>query len=321
MNPTVYYHYWARNESPMYNNLRIPVLLSIATLRAVNPNLPIIVLEDDTDKTQPTDWLHFPEKLGFTVKPISFFLNKRYSHVKGYRYLSRLFDLRRHAESQDVLYCDLDVFWFLDPLPLACNGSDRFCFDGYNSGFFYYRPSETIEEFFDLFEAYTVGALNNGYIRELMKAHVGYESWMEVWDEMTLTFMREEHPSLIQMVPPIEHVTVRKLAEINPLHMKMLHCNGLMVANPVSKRPSEREHCRGLLCLIVKELYRLITSVLDEQDMKLIFTHQELKYFRPRQISLTDPTMIHQLITTRCDLGHFHIQKVCDALFKSQLLV
>lgn len=320
MKPTVYYHHWiGKAEKPAYNNLRVPVLLSIATLRAVNPTIPIVVLEDETSEPQPDDWLHFPDLLKFEVRPIPFFLERHYPHIIGHRFLSRLFDLRRHAHG-DVIYCDSDVFWFRDPLPLSCD-SDRFCFDGYNTGFFYYRPSDCLEQLFEIFEGYTIGALNNQEIRQLMKRYVGYETWQEVWDEMTMTFIANEHSSLIHRIPAEEHVTVKNMPYVNLAKMKMLHCNGLLVANPVYKVASEKDHCRGLLCLIVKELFGLLQSVLNESDLKLIFTPQERQYYRTMQIPFTEPKTAQRLWETRSEDGHFHMQKLCGELLKSQRLL
>ena len=321
---TVYYHHWiGQEEKPIYNNLRVPIVLSIATLRAVNPNVPIVVFEDISNNPHPEDWAHFPDKLNFEVRQIPFYLSKNYSWAKGNRFLSRIFDLRRHAFDVgwgETIYCDSDVFWLQDPLPLACN-SDRFCFDGYNTGYFYYRPSKTMDQFFELFEAYTIVALNNEVIREMLKTYVGYELWHDVWDEMTLTYIAHQHSDLIQRIPAVEHATVRKLESTNLANtMKMLHCNGLLVANPLCKREGEREHCRGITCLIIKELYERLCSVLNEDDLRMIFTEKELYHYRGVQFSITDEKQVGKLLNTRSEDGHYHLDRMCDDLFRSQLL-
>lgn len=306
---TVYYHWWgAPQESPQYSNLRVPLLLSIATLRACNPTIPIIVLDLSDYEPMPSDWLHFPEKLNFQFHRLEGHLKKNYSCSPGHKHLSRLFDLRRATDGH-VIYCDADVFWFRDVLPLATK-SNRFHFNGYNTGFFYYHPSESVDRFFELFEAYTIGALNNLDIRKQMQRYVGYQAWYEVWDEMTCTFIANEHADLIERLPPHEHVTVKHLPD-HASEMKMIHCNGLMVNNPVAKRKGEKEHSRGLACLIVKELYEKLTSVLSEDDLKLIFTDAERHSNHP-MLSIHNPEHVKKLLATQDSNGHYHLQRWCN---------
>jgi hypothetical protein len=106
MSPTVYYHNFAGEEEyPAYSNLRVPTLLSIATLRAVNPDIPIVVL-DGSKNTILDRWGNYRESLDFQVWGTDFHLQKNWSHIKGWKHLSRLFDLNRHARRGDIIYCD-----------------------------------------------------------------------------------------------------------------------------------------------------------------------------------------------------------------------
>ena len=85
----VYYHtFTGDNEFPTYKNLRVPTLLSIATLRAVNPDVEIIVLEGSNNLVNYT-WGEYPDKLGFKVWHINFHLEENWSGIKGWQHLSR----------------------------------------------------------------------------------------------------------------------------------------------------------------------------------------------------------------------------------------
>ena len=296
----VYYHiFTSKDESPSYSNLRVPTLLSIATLRAVNPSIKITVL----DGSEESDWGTFKKNLDFEVRPIEFCLKERWQHIQGWQHLSRIFDLNRHADVDDVIYCDSDVFWLKDPLPLACD-PEKFCFDGYNTGYFYFDlRSPYMDSFFEIFEAYTISAMADKKIREILKSYVGYDAWYDVWDEMITTFMVASHEELFNFMPPEEHSTARRLVG----YTKMFHCNGTMMSNYFPKRKGERLHSRGLLCLVIKEFYDNICKVLDVDDLNLIFTPDEIKFYIPQQFSLFNRARLQH---SKIEDGHYHINRV-----------
>jgi hypothetical protein len=149
--------------------------------------------------------------------------------------------------------------------------------------------------FFDLFESYTISAMADLQIREVLKRYVGYDAWYDVWDEMTTTFMAASHKDLIKILPLDEHCTARRM---DP-KAKMFHCNGTMVSNQFPQREGEREHSRGLLCLIVKEFYNNICKVLDPTD---IFSEEQLDFYLPKQHSLFDDWS-----DLKTEDGHYHV--------------
>lgn len=296
MNPTVYYHtFTGKEEFPAYSNLRVPTLLSIATLRAVNPDIAIVVLDGSEDRTNQR-WGKYQDSLDFQVWSIEFHLTKHWQHIKGWQHLSRLFDLKRHPRRSDIIYCDSDVFWLKDPLPLFWK-EDGFCFDGFNTGFFYFKPGKIIDLFFELFESYTIGAMSNLQIRQIMKSHVGYDTWYDVWDEMITTFMYHQTPDMFRILPLDEHCTARRMTP----DAKMFHANGTMVSNRFPQREGEREHSRGLLCLIIKEFYDNICKVLDPAD---IFSKKQIEFYLPKQFSLFDDWS-----DMKTEDGHYHIKR------------
>ena len=75
----------------------------------------------------------------------------------------------------------------------------------------------------------------------------------------------------------------------------MLHCNGLMIKNQTAKRLSEKEHSRGLACLLFKEFYENVCKVLDENDLRMIFTENEMQNALSQQMSLFDTAEIEQM--------------------------
>jgi len=296
--PTAVYHWFDdHGDSAPYSNLRVPIIVSIATLRAVNPDIPILVLAQED-----RDWGDFPEKLQFEVKRIPFHLNENH-RIKGWRHLSRIFDIQKFSRLKNVMYVDSDVFWFRDPLPLHHDFS-KFCFDGWNTGFFYYNRYAN-EEFFDIFEAYAKVAIYSHDFRKIMRDHIGYDAWYEVWDEMIITYMKKNHSELFNFIPVHEHSSGRNIGVQDPKMVKMFHCNGTMVPNEVPKSPNEYVHCRGLLGIIIEEFYELLQSVLTKNDIKQIYSVRELHRYLPCQFSLLkDP---RRLTRTLKEDEHFHV--------------
>ena len=314
MNTGVYYHYWSvEGDANTYQNLRSPILLSIATLRATNPLIPIVVLQEHQCQN---NWSHFPEKLNFRVQPIEFTLEKHHGDKPGWKHLSRIFDLERYAEHDTVIYSDVDVFWLRDILPLRCD-PQKFCFNGNNTGHFYYcQSSDTVQQFFEVFKAFTISALHDETIRDLMKKHA-YDAWYYVFDEMIATYMyNEKHKHLFSTMTANDHACIRNIHMVDFSLIKMLHCNGLLVANDYSKIPCEKKHCRGLCCLLFKELYDLICKVLNEKDLSSIFTSRELSYFLPQQFSLEKD--YGRILNTKSSDNHYHLQR---CLKNNRLLV
>jgi hypothetical protein len=310
MKHKVIYHWWAHDSDPHKHckNRRSPIILSIATLRAQNPDIEIDVLdctkqedeffdlldgrEEHNDPQECSRWGSYPKDLKFNVWSQELRLEKDFYDKPGYKHLSRLFDLnecqplmRRHAmnhwgmweipEDQIVIYSDADVFWFKDPLPLECDG-EKVAFNGHNTGFFYYKPiSKTYWKFIDIFKNYTKTALYNENFRQELKKYVGYDDWYYVFDEMTTSYMFHEHRELFDKINTTEHMTARDLNKDG----KMFHANGSMMHNHLAERGGEKEHCRGLLCLTFFEFYEALKKVLSFEQICDIFPLKERECF------------------------------------------
>lgn len=287
-NTIAVYHWWDHpGDDKPYANLRTPIILSIATLRAVS-DVPICVL--DMSGRPKEDWGDFPSKLGFFVDEARQTMKAHAGRVAGWQHLSRFFDLKDWSEQwpgqehENVMYVDSDVFWLRDPFPLS-GVQHKMNINRWNTGFFYFERWDC-EEFWEKFETYTMAAVFSEDIRQVLKKYVGYDAWYGVWDEMTLTYMANKHPEVFNFIPVEEHATLATIQNADLGTLKMLHANGLMVANPLCKNPGEREHCRGLLCLVIKELYHNMRKVLDDEDIFKIFTQRELLHYVPQNMSL-----------------------------------
>lgn len=290
----VFYHWW-RYPHETCTNIRTPILLSIATLRAVS-DVPIVVL-DASNKLN--DWRHFPEKLKFQVIPIGCVLEKYKDLVEGWQYLSRIYDINLYSGMcETTIYSDSDVFWLRNPLPLNID-SDKFTFDGWNTGFFYYK-TQNHKLWFDVFDSFTRASIHSEEVRSIMKKYVGYDGWYEIWDEMILSYMVHSQPYLFRLTDVNEHLTTRMLPNADKDKAKMFHCNGTMVKNPITNE----NHARGLMALLVDEFYQNVIKVMDKIDLEIIFGNQLIDYCNRNRFSLFKDQA--KLMATKDEQGLFH---------------
>ena len=305
----VFYHMWSEpHEGDVFNNIRTPVVLSIATLRACNPKIPIYVFDNTRDHesfSNPSNWGGFESILNFKVIEDKFFYKSASNRIAGWKHLSRIPDIHYGAERfgvqvENIIYSDTDVFWLQNPMPLD-KPTNKFCFDAWNSGFYYYnkKSANTKDGFMDVFKSYTSAAIYSTEVRKLMKKHIGYDEWYGVWDEMILTYMFHNHPELFHRIENEEHGVAGRMDRTNIDKMKMIHFNGVFVPNEVTGQ----DHCRGLMCIIFKEYWRRINKVLEAKDIERIFTQEELDFYLPKQTTIKEAT---KTLRPHSD-GHYHI--------------
>ncbi len=288
MNCMVVYHWWAEpDDPPVWANHRSPIILSIATLRACNPDIPIVVLDASASGKTPhnySDWGDWRQKLNFKVCRIQPSMMWAAERINGWKHLSRIddvFQFADHYESDNtIIYCDSDVFWLKNPLPLN-HDSANFCFDGWNTGFFYFNRHHATS-FRHIFSAYTTAAIYSEELRFVIGKNINYDNWYGVWDEQIITYMKSLHPELFSIIAKEEHFAMRDMGKADLDKVKMFHCNGTMVANPVTEYPGLKQHSRGLTCLIFEEFYDKLLGVLSEEDLNTIFTNAERSKFSKR---------------------------------------
>jgi len=311
MNPAIVYHWWGYpSDAPPIANLRSPIMASIGTLRGVNPTVPIYVI-DVSDEEQ--DWMNYPEQLGFRVIQKPPYL-KKYKDKEGYRNLSRQFDLARmHIQEDDIIYVDSDVFFIQNPIPLE-QPTSRFCFNKYNSGFYYFNLiSAEFKEFQEVFEAYIITALNDENFRCITKQFGSCNDYF-VLDETMMYYMYVKHPHFFNIVQPVEHFTMStyenrdeydqfKLEEV-----KMFHGNGTMVNNKFAKHQYEEKYSRGLICLGLSQLYQNLQRGLGSANTEQMFNEAEREAYLSHQMNFDDQ-FIARMIENKGESGHFYFSE------------
>jgi hypothetical protein len=308
MNEAVVYHWWGYpSDAPPIANLRSPIMASIATLRGVNKSIPIYVI-DVSDNEQ--DWMNYPDILDFKIIRQQGFLTNDYSHCQGYKNLSRLFDIvRMDIPEETILYVDSDVFFIQNPFPLENNGN-KFCFNKYNSGYYYFnKNAPDFIKFKNIFEAYVITALNDENFRCITKQFGSCNDYF-VLDETMMHYMYIKHRELFDIMQPTEHFTIGtsecndhdyKLCKIQDI--KMIHGNGTIVNNPFAKHQYEKEHSRGLICLGISQLYQNLHRAL-KSDVDKMFTTNERTAFLENQVDF-DEKFIKKIQTSKTSSGHY----------------
>lgn len=311
----IIYHWWDNYNPIAFKNIRVPILPSIATLRANNSYAPIYVL--DCNKKM-ANWGHFPRKLGFEVVPWKMsYESYNQPDVEFIARLKDIFNFTRQISADEIVYCDSDVFWLKDPLPLF-HSPDLFCSNRYNNGFFYFdKNSPAIYQFFELFAAIGLTCLNSPEIVQ----HITQKTKSAALDEKIVDYLFEIRPELVTRISPIEHATFRDflVKKINFKDFKMLHCNGLMVENKFQRTYGNRQHSRGLVTIMFKEFYDAMKSVLDHFDLELIFNCDELNYYVPKQVDLLNEDFVERLRSLNLDPSqNFHLKESFSQSFSSQ---
>lgn len=311
MNTAVVYHWWAvGTDRKPHQNIRIPLIGSIATLRAVDKEISIYVLDGSAE---PQEWDHYPEKLNFTVFKNEFQL-REYENNNGWRNLSRLFDLALFdlaIPEENIIYCDADLFWLQSPLPFKQN-PEKFCFNGFNSGFFYYnKKSPIVAKFFDLFQAYTVTALNDENFRITTRQYTTYNTIpFFVIDEQVMTYLGIKRPDLINLVEVNEHFALssRGAAEVTEAP-RNVHMHAVMVENPTDDMEWRKQWNRGITPIVLKELYDNLLSVLTPEEIKDMYGERLLNFVEPIRKSIRDKAFQAKLLATRDESGFYHLFK------------
>jgi hypothetical protein len=263
--------------------MTFPIVLSIATLRAHNEDVPIVVM-DLSDS--PQDWEDYPSKLRFKVEKVNPYLQinlQRYGfkptphHGVGLtetkpidlHMMSRPFDYWKCGERQPqnkILGCDSDIFWLKNPFPLIeekHNFIPQFVVDG-NLGLFYYdKRSKKAQATGKLWMALCLQAIYDPNFREeLIEVTPHYPT---IIDEMVMNWAIATEMSEPKPTPTWENFHIsgfRSYVSVEDIKTKIknVHCL-YSITGPQ----------RGRFCQVVQELYDALASVLSEADLKIIF--------------------------------------------------
>lgn len=288
MKPVAIYHLWAdpKIEPSPGRNIRTPVIMSIATLRG-HTDMPIYVLDYTPNKQ---DWGCFDKQLNFTVLQKTHVLD-RYRDLKGGQILSRFFDVDDFAMDipEDlVFYMDTDVFWFKSPS--IRHDPSKFCFNGYNNGFFYYNKNAVdVRKFFELYKAFVLTAINDDNFRYITRQYIKYDyNHVFVHDEAISSYIYHKRRDLVDRLDVYDHFTPYSPMPENDIDnldidnldiskLSMVHCNGIVVRNELQS-DWRGNHARGLACLLIRELYE---SAMKGTDITQCFSKEELDHYLP----------------------------------------
>lgn len=282
MDHVVLYHWWGQGGK-VAQNMAFPIILSIATLRAHNKDIPIVVM-DLSEGIQ--DWEDYPNKLNFKVERLSTFLRidvqkygfestnwhgvgKTESKPIDLHMMSRPFDYWKCGERQPqnkILGCDSDIFWLKNPLPLIKEENEfisQFVVDG-NLGLFYYdKRSSKAQATGKLWMALCLQAIYDpSFRRELVDVTPHYPN---IIDEMVMNWAISENIAMPTPTPMYEN----------------FHISGFrsFISEEEIKTKVKNVHClysitgpeRGRFCQVVNELYDALASVLSDEDLEDIF--------------------------------------------------
>jgi len=261
----IYHVFWPLSARSAYDDLTLPVVASIATLRAVNQAVSVYVLECGKGR----NWGEFPEKLNFKVVPWEFELFKhdvaRENHTN--KFCSRVSDVVKFADSTPhdlILYADVDCFWRADPFPLEFSG-DRFCVQN-NFGFFYYKKQPKALAFIEAYQSNMIHCLydeeycaHTHEVNDWGKPQIVVEQTIP-WDESCLAATRKDLPNHHCVLSSREH------------NLFLIPCEGVKMEHLTTMEfVWKGENLRGLAAVVFSEFYDLVSKVLSQQDLCLIY--------------------------------------------------
>lgn len=307
LSKAIVYHFWSNKNLTKFdqNNCefggtRNPILLSAAVLRATNPDIPIYILDIGMNlkKTEYT------ERMNLKIVHWKHHL-QRYqqdSHLSDWeaRLYSRLFDLRRfdnEIPEDIIIYNDSDVYWLSDPVTCLSGNTDNFCWNGWNSGFFYYNKHKN-DYFFDLFDAYgVVGTVNKGISLREYKPVCKYKTIFGAIlnDEIQLHYMQQHHAKLFHNIPNEEHYIIRNWLEYPHLFSLnktplMLHCNGFNEIN------------RGLIAIYFYEFRDKLLKIFTESEIFDMFKILRIPSGELIKDKYKDVTFMAQLVRNQNEI-------------------
>jgi hypothetical protein len=260
--------YW-KHESHDYcyhADLEHPVLLSMSTLRKWS-QVPIYLL-DYTD----TDWGEFPERVGFSiVKWKPYLVDERWLSESPRMLNSKPFDVMRFSETvsySKVVFCDSDIFWVGPPFPLVDEESE-FGING-NTGLFWFNKCSPV--FMEAWCALMLLSLNEYYAScdsELIKQmKIAYGGLHRTFSEEAVVFymIKEKYPSVRLrrghnvFYPSLLRQDLNNAAKRDKDNLRSIHF-----------LRAKYGRNRAYYCLLIKELYDSVHSVLGEETMNRIF--------------------------------------------------
>lgn len=156
----VIYHFWSFDSNfDFFKDCNNPIILSIATWRLYNKDIPITVL-DVSNESVSIDWDYFSNLLNFNVIKCRPFIDNRF--------ISRTWDIWECANKvpeENIIFNDADIFWLKDPFPLEKQKTNGCLLEGLhcggNTGVFYFnKKSQLTRVLFELWKKKSFEAIS-----------------------------------------------------------------------------------------------------------------------------------------------------------------
>lgn len=246
----IYHFYNTSGCLDIEQHKEAPVILSIASLRAFNKSVKIYVLDRTFGKT---NWKQWSDLLNFKVIFINGYFEKTSINLdtKDIRFMQeKVFDIASFIETipeSHIVYCDADIFWIKDPLPLEF---DKFSFSiqqnkKINSGFYFFDKNKNDHKvFFTLWQHYLLKSLVDKNFATILKKEAKYEC---ISDESSLIYTADQIDDFFYSKTFVVRNVMKEEDLLNIQDEKGIHCIWLY---KIDKRKFCLEH--EILSSIVK---------------------------------------------------------------------
>ena len=273
------YHWWREKEDPpVQHNLRTPILLSIACLRAADPEIQIYVIDisDEPDKTLEK----FSDPLGFIIFSVRATFET--TPFLGNRHLSRIHDIHRllpHIREKNITYVDSDVFYQLKPKEHS-EDDHGLVFNGNNSGFFRFQKNQKFNNFFEQYDAVVRTSILDSTYRTITRQSLPPDSAYLIKDEAILRYMmlRLEKPQ-IGFCDSSEYTSVVSWKQKSDDNIRMIHLNSLQIGDIFATCETQKTHARGLFPLLVNNLRLAIRQQLG--NLEVAYSTHHIQSIKP----------------------------------------
>ena len=263
MKPALIYQWWNNSDKQVWEDTKNPVIPSIATIRASDPNLPIYVVDlSDVERY----WGTYPRTLNFRVihthPKIPLRRDDKTIHTETFNLCSRPFDLdwiMGKIREDTVIFCESDIIWFRSLFPLDLE-SDKFCFNAFNSGFFHYQPKMPIVRDFFLHWKHLIltGMISQDRRNDILKKY----PWPVFQDETCMVYINQVMPHLVHTISQLDNLFFNPYLGFKDEYdnTKNYHfVGGLWGKN------------RGRAALLLRPSFDRMKSVLSDRDMAMLF--------------------------------------------------
>ncbi len=201
------YHFWNKDKVKKITDFQVsPLVYSIASLRHHCTDISIKVLVPESSRIE---WEDYPEILNFDVVVVPAIKKSNYifNHYLNQKIQDLLNEVLNSNVEELVAYCDADIIWIKNPLPLfEYNNFLNISFK--NSGFYYFNNKEInaisfLNRWKDLLEQASVDLESNiSLIKEIKACSNNYNV---VTDESVLHLLVKTHSHLIQEQNIVDH--------------------------------------------------------------------------------------------------------------------